>query len=121
MSEHAEANAHAAQLLRGAADLADSLARNDTARQAQFYREAAGAYRSAALRLERAEQEQREDARDAARYRFLRDNPLQLRAIDGSAAFWCVVPRIFDDYTDAAMADPRLAASPAPTAEPDHG
>src|SRR4051812_6742619 len=45
------------------------------------------------------------DTRDAERYRFLRDNPLQLRAIDGNSA-WCGQwsAKQFDEHTDASRA-----------------
>lgn len=47
------------------------------------------------------------DATDAERYRFLRDNPLQLRAIDGNAG-WCgqILPYHFDAQTDATRGTP---------------
>jgi len=38
---------------------------------------------------------------DAARYRFLRDNPLGLRAIDGSAGLW--LPESLDSSVDHTM------------------
>jgi hypothetical protein len=41
--------------------------------------------------------------RDAARYRFLRDHLLGLRAIDGNAGVTCI-PEHFDARVDAAMA-----------------
>lgn len=59
--------------------------------------------------------------RDAARYRFLRDNRLQLRAVDGNARF-CgqITATQFDDYTDTAMEE--NAARSAPGApEGQHG
>ena len=40
---------------------------------------------------------------DAARYRFLRDNPYQLRAIDGSATWYDKAPDYFDEHVDRAI------------------
>jgi hypothetical protein len=58
-------------------------------------------------------------ARDAERYRFLRDNPLQLCAIDGNASFGGYVKwgaAHFDEFTDVAMADAaRASTSPTET------
>lgn len=52
----------------------------------------------------------RDDARDARRYRFLRDNPIQLRAIDGSASFCGYVgAELFDGYVDAVIDDPTFS------------
>ena len=49
------------------------------------------------------------DRVDAERYRFLRDNPIQFRAVDGAAHFWGNTPaEHIDRWTDAA----RLAAVP---------
>jgi hypothetical protein len=56
--------------------------------------------------LVRAARQGGEDRTDAERYRFLRDNPIQLRAIDGNASFcgqWSA--EHFDDFTDAGMAE----------------
>lgn len=53
---------------------------------------------------------------DAERYRFLRDNPLQLRAIDGNASFGGSVKwgaEHFDRFVDAAIED--AARSPQPS------
>lgn len=41
--------------------------------------------------------------RDAVRYRFLRDNPLGLRAVDGNAAGSPPRADNFDHYVDTAM------------------
>lgn len=50
---------------------------------------------------------------DAERYRFLRDNPLQLRAIDGRASLggWLKMGSAnFDECTDVAMLQARMEA-----------
>lgn len=56
----------------------------------------------------------REAREDGARYRFLRDNRLQLRAIDGNAT-WCgdKTAEFFDFATDNAMNDPAFDAARA--------
>ena len=64
-----------------------------------------------ALALLSAAQREEAETRDAERYRFLRDNPLQLRAIDGNASFrgqWSA--EHFDEFTDVAMLQARMEA-----------
>lgn len=55
---------------------------------------------------------------DAERYRFLRDNPLQLRAIDGNANICgAIKAESVDQWTDIAMLD--AARAHPPTKETD--
>ena len=58
-----------------------------------------------------------EDTRDAERYRFLRDNPLGLRAVDGNASLPYCSADGFEWRTDEAMLDAARTPTGADHAE----